>query len=128
MVVLLTCTLHAVSLVVNAVVWLPRVMRVLSPSLVVEQGCAKQGQGAQGHLWAFLSLAEDSIQVLDGEGEGLCALFADVHKAYNQVWRDGLFLILYTQGLRGNLWQLIQAWLGGAVASTEWNGAQGPEV
>jgi len=32
------------------VVWLPRVMRILSPALVIEQGCAKQGQGMRMRL------------------------------------------------------------------------------
>ena len=29
------------------------------------------------------------------------ALFADVAKAHDQVWRDGLYLTLYCMGIRG---------------------------
>ena len=63
-----------------------------------------------------------------GEGEGMHAFFADAHKAYDQVCRDGLYLTLYTQGVRGKLWATVQAWLNGAVAVTEWNGVRGPQV
>ena len=52
-----------------------------------------------------------------GHGSGMFAMFADAHKAYDQVWRDALYLILYTQGVRGKLLGSIQSWLNGAVAS-----------
>ena len=109
--------------------WLPRLVRLATPAIGKEQGCGRKKQGSLEHLWALTEVLEDCMEGRDGHAsKGVYALFADVSKAYDQVWRDGLFLILYAQGLRGNLWQLIQAWLGGAVASTEWNGVQGPEV
>jgi len=110
------------------VILLPWVGEAVGPHLVVEQGCAKPNQGHVEHLWAFMSLAEDAMEGRDGEGEGMHAFFADAHKAYDQVWRDGLYLTLYTQGVRGKLWASVQAWLNGAVAVTDWNGVRGPQV
>ena len=64
----------------------------------------------------------------DKKTRGVYALFADVHKEYDQVWREGLYFILYAQGLRGPLWRMVRAWLDGAQAETEWNGVRGPVV
>ena len=67
--------------------------------------------------------------VPDGEDSaGAYALFADVAKAYDQVWRDGLYLALYSMGVRGPMWRIIQQWLDGATACTSWNGVHGRTV
>ena len=109
-------------------VLLPRLAAKVGPHLIVEQGCAKPGQGHLEHLWAFMSMAEDAMEQGEENGSGMFAMFADAHKAYDQVWRDALYLILYTQGVRGKLLGSIQSWLNGAVAVTQWHGVQGPEV
>ena len=68
----------------------------------------------------------------DGAGAqpGAYALFADVAKAYDQdlVWSDGLYLTLYSMGVRGAMWHIIQEWLNNARACTTWNGVGGPTV
>ena len=66
----------------------------------------------------------------DGEGEtpGTYALFADVANAYDQVCRDGLYLTLYSMGVRGAMWHIIQDWLHNAIAWATWNGVRGPIV
>ena len=110
------------------VVLLPRLAAKVGPHLVVEQGCAKPGQGHLEHLWAFMSMAEDAMEQGEENGSGMFAMFADAHKAYDQVWRDALYLILYTQGVRGKLLGSIQSWLNGAVAVAQWHGVQGPGV
>ena len=48
--------------------------------------------------------------------------------AYGQVWRDGLYLTLYSMGVRGAMWHIIQEWLNNARACTTWNGVRGPTV
>ncbi len=77
-------------------------------------------------LWAFMDpdVIEDSM---DAGGEA-CALFADVHKAYDQVWRDGLYLGLYANGVRGSMWVIIQKLLDQTEAPAKWNGIIGPMV
>ena len=69
--------------------------------------------------------------VPDEEGTaGAYALFADVSKAYDQVWRDidGLYLALYSIGVRGPIWKIIWGWLDGASACTTWTGVHGPSA
>ena len=57
------------------------------------------------YRWAFLDLTEEGVSKggVGGEGEtlGTYALFADVAKSYGQVWRDGLYLTLYSMGAYG---------------------------
>ena len=57
-----------------------------------------------------MDLMEEGVSTVGGEGEapGTYALFADVAKAYDQVWRDGLYLTLYSMGVRGAMWHIIQ--------------------
>ena len=95
--------------------------------LVTEQGCGQKGQGAPEHLWAFIDLMEEGMVggEVDGETPGAYALFADVANAYDQVWRDGLYLTLYSMGIRGAMWHMIQEWLNNAEACTTWNGVRG---
>ena len=35
------------------------------------------------------------------------ALFLDVQKAYDTVWRDGLWLKLWDMGVKGRMWRVI---------------------
>ena len=62
------------------------------------------------------------------ETPGTYALFADVAKAYGQVWRDCPCLTLYSMGAWGAMWRIIQEWLNNVTACTTWNGVRGPTV
>ena len=76
-----------------------------------------------------MELIEDSCESPDGQVQKeVYALFADVSKAYDQVWRSGLYSLLYVYGVRGKMWQIIQQWLDNATATTKWNGTLGPCV
>ena len=112
--------------------WVGRLQEIAADHLVKEQGCGQKGQGAPEHLWAFMDLMEEGVSggTVGGGGEtpGTYALFADVAKAYDQVWRDGLYLTLYSMGVRGAMWHIIQEWLNNATACTTWNGVRGPTV
>ena len=103
---------------------LPRLARQLSGHLALPQGCAKEGAGATEHLWAFLSLVREQLR----DGREVHAFFADVHKAYDQVWRQGLYVALHAMGVRGAMLSFIRGWLDGAVATPKWNGTVGRNV
>ena len=52
-----------------------------------------------GHMFCLLiDLMEEGMVggEVDGETPGAYAVFADVANAYDQVWRDGLYLTLYS--------------------------------
>ena len=42
------------------------------------------------------------------EGKETYAFFLDVKKAYDTVWRDGLWLKLWDMGVRGRMWRVIK--------------------
>ena len=58
-------------------------------------------------------------------GKHVHAFFADVHTAYDQVWREGIYYALYTMGVRGRLWRFVQQQLDAATATPKWNGTVG---
>ena len=42
------------------------------------------------------------------EGKTTYAFFLDVQKAYDMVWRDGLWLKLWDMGVKGRIWRVIK--------------------
>ena len=100
---------------------LPTLNDIIQPHLVLPQGCGKKGEGSMEHLWALLSLTRENMDA----GKCVHAFFADVHKAYDQVWREALYYGLYAMGVRGRLWRFVQQWLDSATATPKWNGTEG---
>ena len=50
-------------------------------------------------------------------GRNVYATFFDTRKAFDTVWIDGLFYLLYSKGIRGKLWRLLRkAYLGSLTA------------
>ena len=80
--------------------FMPRLVNKIGKEMDVAQGCGAKGQGSSEHLWGLVSLLEDALeaQQQDEEDQGVYAYFADMTKAYDLVWRDGLYLALYLQG------------------------------
>ena len=44
------------------------------------------------------------------EGKKTYAFFLDVQKAYDTVWRNGLWVKLWELGVRGKLWRVIKVY------------------
>ena len=42
------------------------------------------------------------------EGKHTYAFFLDVRKAYDTVWRDGLWVKLWDMGMKGRMWCVIK--------------------
>ena len=42
------------------------------------------------------------------EGKKTYAFFLDVQKAYDTVWRNGLWVRLWDLGVRGRMWRVIK--------------------
>ena len=76
-----------------------------SPAVGREQGCGRKQQGSLEHLWALTELIEDCMEGRDGHAHaGVYALFAEVSKAYDQVWRSGLYSIPLLMADNGPNW------------------------
>ena len=59
--------------------------------------------------------------------EHTAALFVDVEKAYDSVWRDGLMQKLWKMGITGRMWAWIKNFLSDRSATINMNGMKAPE-
>ena len=60
----------------------------------------------------------DSIAILDQEirkafinKESVIAVFLDIEKAYDSMWREGVLIKIYDAGIRGRMFYWIKAFL-----------------
>ena len=60
------------------------------------------------------------------KGEHTAALFIDIEKAYDSVWRDGLMVKLRDIGITGRIWHWIRDFLGDRSAAITMSGVKGP--
>ena len=51
----------------------------------------------------------DLIQGRIREGKSTFALVLDVKKAYDTVWRDGLWYKMWEMGIKGKLWRVVRS-------------------
>ena len=49
-----------------------------------------------------------SNEIVEGRLREDKPTYADVQKAYNTVWRDGLWLKLWDMGVKGKMWRVVK--------------------
>ncbi|VDI75617.1 Hypothetical predicted protein [Mytilus galloprovincialis] len=59
---------------------------------------------------ALLSLTQNIFNAFNNN-EFILAVFIDLEKAYDSVWREGLLTKLYDNGVKGNIWNWINNFL-----------------
>ena len=52
----------------------------------------------------------------------------DLEKCYDNIWRESLYFILHSFGVRGAMLLNIKLWVEGTVAYPVWNGVECPRV
>ena len=52
----------------------------------------------------------------------------DLEKCYDNIWREGLYFILHSFGVRGAMLLNIKLWVESTVAFPVWNGVECPKV
>ena len=113
-----------------------RLKAVLEKYLVPQQGCGRVGHGSLEQAMYFKKIVSQAIaRVKQSQGvegaeavEPMYVCFTDALKAYDRVWRGGLYMALFYYGVRGKLLEMVMLWLDRARAETVWNGTKGPEV
>jgi len=71
-------------------------------AIVEEQGGFRDGRGCVDQLFTF-------SEIIRGRGgKKLYCCFIDVRKAYDRVFRDGLWKRLWDVGVRGKMWRVIR--------------------
>jgi hypothetical protein len=75
-----------------------------------------EDNGILGEIQGAFRRIEDNIFTL----QGICALrkskkdkiflaFLDLYKAFDRVWREGLFYLLWKNGIQGKCWKLLRS-------------------
>jgi hypothetical protein len=72
--------------------------------LAEEQGGFRPGRGCADQAFNLYSIVGDRLR--EGRSTFLC--FIDIKKAYDRVWRDGLWARLADIGVKGKMWRIIR--------------------
>ena len=75
---------------------------------------------------ALLRLSQDIYNGFNAR-EHTAALFVDVEKAYDSVWRDGLMCKLWDMGITGRMWSWIRDFLTERTGTINMSGVRAPE-
>jgi hypothetical protein len=105
-------------------VWLPKLTSKLAPWIGRHQGAFQKGTGALEQAWMCMELIREKVE---GGGEAHVAL-TDLEKCYDNIWREGLYFILHSFGVRGAMLLNIKLWVESTVAFPVWNGVECPKV
>ena len=74
--------------------------------LVDEQAGFRKGRSCADQLFILTDVLAKHRQ----EGKKLMACFIDIRKAYDRVWRDGLWKALWQKGVRGRMWRVLKGY------------------
>lgn len=106
--------------------WLPRLEKQLRPHLPSEQAGFMPKSGSVEALWTIRALVGTHVDAEQGNRAYSC--FADTATAFDTVWRDGLYFILYSYGVRGKMLRMVKAWHDGATAIGLWYSAKSNRI
>ncbi len=67
-----------------------------------EQGGFRPGRGCVDQLYVLVNVLSNRI------GQWTYCCFIDLRKAYDRVWRDGLWKRLWDEGIRGKMWRVCK--------------------
>ena len=104
--------------------WLHRLVPVIDKHLSHCQGGFRVGSGVKEQLWALLESMEE------GDNDETERIFCttDVHKAFDQVYRNGTMYLLYGMGVRGKMLHMLDQWISRNYAVQKWRGHTGDRV
>jgi hypothetical protein len=71
------------------------------PQIMENQGGYREGMSSKEQLWAVVERMESANR----NGEELYLCTTDVHKAFDQVYREGTLYLLYVYGIRGETFE-----------------------
>lgn len=75
------------------------------PRLSEEQGGFRPGRGCPDQIFTLVEV----LKMRSDQGKDTYSCFIDVSKAYDRVFRDGLWEKLWRFGVRGRMWRVIKA-------------------
>ena len=69
------------------------------------QGGFRVGRSCIDNIFSLNELIQGRIK----EGKSTYAFFLDVKKAYDTVWRDGLWYKMWEMGIKGKMWRIVRS-------------------
>ena len=72
--------------------------------IVEEQGGFREGRGCIDQIYTL----NEIVQSRREKKKPTYIAFMDFTKAYDIVWRDGLFQQLHNVGIRGRMWRVVR--------------------
>ena len=126
-------TLQPVALKVLCQVLLTRLQAILDPADPTTPGCSpladeqagfRRGRGCLDHAFVLKAAIDDARH----RCAPLLIAFLDLRKAYDCVWRDGLWWKLHEHGVRGKLWRMLRALYSSVEARVRTNDTLSPPI
>ena len=105
-------------------VWPPKLASKLPPWVGRHQGAPQKGTGALGQAWVCMEMAKAGAKA----GGGAHVALTDLGGCYGNIWGGGLYPILHSFGVRGDMPLGIKLWVEGTVAPPVWGGVECPRV
>jgi len=103
---------------------LARIAPVISNQIHESQGGYRTVSGSKEQLWALIEFLEDGMK------HETPTLFCttDVHKAFDQVYRNGTTYLLYCHDIRGRMLLMLDKWINNNMAQQLWRGHMAPMI
>ena len=76
--------------------------------LADEQNGFRPNRGCVHHIFTLQSIIRMRKANKDKTKQGTYAFFLDLSKAFDSVWRDGLWHKLWEMGVRGKMWRMLR--------------------
>ena len=105
-------------------IWLHRLVPAIDKHLSYCHGGFRVDSGVKEQLWALPEFMEEDDT--DETERLICT--ADVHKAVDQVYRNGTMYLLYEMGVRGKMLHMLDQWISRNCAVQKWRGHTGDRV
>ena len=87
-------------------VWLPSPTDKLQPHITKHQGAPQKATGALEQAWLATQLLQEGRE----QGIGTHAALTDLEECYDTVWREGLYFLLYSSGIQGDMRRGTKSW------------------
>ena len=126
-------TLQPAALKVLCQILLTRLQAILDPADPTKPGCSpladeqagfRHDRGCIDHAYIVKAAIDDARH----RETPLLIAFLDVQKAYDSVWRDGLWWKLHEHGVRGKLWRMLRALYSSVEARVRTNNMVSPPI
>jgi hypothetical protein len=103
-----------------SMLWYRRVEEEIECKINEGQAGFRKNRGVRDVWWVLEGVIQSRLK----RGLKTYVGFIDFKKAFDRVWREGLWWKLEQKGVKGKMWRMIQRWYEGSEVKAEWMGAE----